>query len=80
MMLLMHKSEMVQYQALTKNPADDYPNGCYYLSGSSEVGMRDSNGTRRCHDEVSGIAAKSEAELKSEEFLATLNASDTYHR
>ena len=57
------------------NSADDYPNGCFYLSGSSEVGMRDSNGTK-VSDEVSGIAAKSETELKSEEFLKILNTSE----
>ena len=50
-----------------------YPTNCYYLSGSASAGMNNANG-QAVTDETSGISAKTADELKSTEFLASLNA------
>ena len=48
------------------------PTNCYYLEGTAATGMAKADGNT-VDDETSGIAAKTEAEMKSDEFLALLN-------
>ena len=50
-----------------------YPTHCHYLSGSTTAGMSDVKG-QSIADATSGISAKTADELKSAEFLASLNA------
>ena len=58
---------------LTKNPKDAYPANCNYLEGTSLMGIGSVN-DETVDDATSGFIAKSEAEMKSGEFLAQLNS------
>ena len=52
-----------------------YPTNCSYLEGTASTGMSDSQG--KAITDAKGISIKSEAELKSDAFLAELNNAET---
>ncbi len=54
---------------------DTYPSNCSSLEGTASAGMSDSDG--KAITDVEGISIKSEAELKSDAFLAELKGADT---
>ena len=58
---------------LTKYPKDAYPANCNYLEETSLMGIGSVN-DETVDDATSGFIAKSEAEMKSGEFLAQLNS------